>query len=66
MFNLTGIPGGKAGSVRVEVNFEIDTDGVLSVSAVDTKTKRSQSIEVTGHSGLSTEEMERASARVSG
>ncbi len=63
MFNLTGIPRRKAGEPRVEVSFDIDTDGILHVSAVDTKTGLSQSIVITGHSGLSQEELERATAR---
>jgi len=66
MFNLTGIPRQGAGEARIEVSFDIDTDGILHVSAVDVKTGKSQSIVVTGHSGLSAEELERATARARG
>ncbi len=60
MFNLTGIPQANAGSPRIEVSFEIDTDGIVNVSAKDLKTGTSQSITVEGHSGLSSEELQRA------
>ncbi len=60
MFNLTGIPHAPAGAPRIEVSFEIDTDGIVSVSAKDLKTNVSQSITVEGTSGLSEEELRRA------
>ena len=62
-FNLTGIPPAPAGSPRIEVAFEIDTDGIVSVSARDLKTNKTQSITVEGTSGLSDEELQRAIAR---
>lgn len=63
MFNLTGIPPAPAGAPRIEVSFEIDTDGIVSVSAKDLKTNVSQSITVEGTSGLSDEELQRAIQR---
>ncbi|MBA2664635.1 MAG: molecular chaperone DnaK [Bradymonadaceae bacterium] len=63
MFNLTGIPQAPAGTPRIEVTFEIDTDGIVSVSAKDLKTNVSQTITVEGHSGLSDEELARAIQR---
>ncbi len=62
-FNLTGIPAAPAGGPRIEVAFEIDTDGIVSVSARDLKTNKSQSITVEGTSGLSDEELSRAVTR---
>jgi molecular chaperone DnaK len=63
MFNLTGIPAAPAGGPRIEVSFEIDTDGIVSVRAKDLKTDRTQSITVEGTSGLSDEELQRAVSR---
>jgi len=63
MFNLTGIPNAPAGKPRIEVTFDIDTDGIVNVSAKDLKTDREQSITVEGHSGLSEEELQRATER---
>ncbi len=63
MFNLTGIPPAPAGGPRIEVSFEIDTDGIVSVHAKDLKTNKSQSITVEGTSGLSEEELTRAVGR---
>ncbi len=63
MFNLTGISPAPAGKPRIEVTFEIDTDGIVDVSAKDLNTGASQSITVEGHSGLSSEELQRAMKR---
>ncbi len=63
MFNLTGIAPATAGKPRIEVTFEIDTDGIVDVSAKDLSTNSSQSITVEGHSGLSNEELQRAMER---
>ncbi len=63
MFNLTGIPPQTKGKPRIEVAFEIDTDGIVNVSAKDLNTDQSQSITVEGHSGLSDEELQRAMKR---
>ncbi|MAG33570.1 MAG: molecular chaperone DnaK [Deltaproteobacteria bacterium] len=58
-FELVGIPPAPRGVPQIEVTFGIDTDGVVSVSAKDLGTGRSQTIEVTASSGLSEEEVER-------
>ncbi|MBN1945067.1 MAG: molecular chaperone DnaK [Bradymonadales bacterium] len=63
-FNLTGIPQAAAGTPRIEVAFDIDTDGILNVSAQDMKTKKSQSIVITNAHGLSSEEFYTAKDRV--
>jgi molecular chaperone DnaK len=63
MFNLTGIPNAPAGKPRIEVAFEIDTDGIVNVSARDLNSDREQSITVEGTSGLSQEELQRAQKR---
>ena len=63
MFNLTGIPNAPAGKPRIEVMFDIDTDGIVDVSARDLNTDKAQSITVEGHSGLSEEELQRAQQR---
>jgi molecular chaperone DnaK len=57
-FELVGIPPAPRGVPQIEVTFAIDTDGVVSVSAKDLGTGRSQSIEVTASSGLSEEQVE--------
>jgi molecular chaperone DnaK len=58
-FELVGIPPAPRGVPQIEVSFAIDTDGVVSVSAKDLGTGKSQSIEVTASSGLSEEEVDR-------
>jgi molecular chaperone DnaK len=58
-FELIGIPPAPRGVPQIEVTFAIDTDGVVSVSAKDLGTGRSQSIEVTASSGLSGDEVDR-------
>jgi molecular chaperone DnaK len=63
-FNLTGIPPAKAGKPRVEVSFDIDTDGIVHVSAQDADTKKSHSILIENAHGLSRAEFETAASRV--
>ena len=58
-FELVGIPPAPRGVPQIEVTFAIDTDGVVSVSAKDLGTGKSQTIQVTASSGLSEEEVER-------
>jgi molecular chaperone DnaK len=58
-FELIGIPPAPRGVPQIEVSFAIDTDGVVSVSAKDLGTGKSQGIEVTASSGLSEAEVER-------
>lgn len=58
-FSLTGIPLAPRGVPRIEVSFDIDANGILSVSAKDKATNKEQSIKITHSSGLSKEEIER-------
>jgi molecular chaperone DnaK len=57
-FELVGIPPAPRGVPQVEVGFDIDTDGIVSVSAQDLGTGKSQQIRVTASSGLSEQEIE--------
>ncbi len=58
-FELVGIPPAPRGVPQIEVSFEIDTDGVVNVSAKDLGTGKSQKIEVTASGGLSGDEISR-------
>jgi molecular chaperone DnaK len=58
-FELTGIPPAPRGVPKIEVAFDIDADGVLSVSARDHGTSRQQTITVSPTTGLSEEDIER-------
>ena len=57
-FQLTGIPPAPRGIPQIEVTFDIDANGILSVSAKDLGTGKEQRIEIKGGSGLSEEEVE--------
>ncbi len=57
-FDLTDIPPSPRGMPQIEVEFTIDANGILSVSATDKATGKSQNIEIKGSSGLSDEEVE--------
>jgi molecular chaperone HscA len=57
-FRLSGIPPMPAGLARVEVRFEVNADGILSVSARELSTGVSQSITVKPTHGLTDEEIE--------
>ncbi|MCH7847602.1 MAG: molecular chaperone DnaK [Planctomycetes bacterium] len=57
-FDLTGIAPALRGLPQIEVEFSIDANGILNVSATDKATGQSQSIEITGSTGLSAEEIE--------
>lgn len=58
-FNLDGIPPAPRGVPQVEVMFDIDANGILSVHAKDKASGKTQSIRITGSTGLSKEEIER-------
>ncbi len=58
-FQLTGLPAAPRGVPQIKVTFNIDTNGILSVSAVDQATGKEQSIRITGSSGLSDDEIDR-------
>ncbi|HET9622173.1 MAG TPA: Hsp70 family protein, partial [Kofleriaceae bacterium] len=59
VFELTGIPPAPRGVPKIEVAFDIDADGVLSVSARDHGTGRQQKVTVTPTTGLSEHDIER-------
>ena len=56
-FQLTGIPPAPRGVPQVEVAFDIDANGILSVSAKDLGTGKEQKIEIKAGSGLSEDEI---------
>jgi len=58
-FELTGIPPAPRGVPKIEVAFDIDADGVLSVNARDHGTGRTHNVIVTPTTGLSEEDIER-------
>jgi molecular chaperone DnaK len=58
-FQLTGIPPAPRGIPQVEVAFDIDANGILSVSAKDLGTGKEQKIEIKAGSGLSEDEIKR-------
>jgi len=58
-FDLTGIPPAPRGVPQVEVEFSIDANGILNVSATDKASGKKQEIKITGSSGLSKDEVDR-------
>lgn len=58
-FNLDGIPPAPRGMPQVEVTFDIDANGILTVKAKDKTTNKEQSIRIEGSSGLSETEIEK-------
>ncbi|HHH20709.1 MAG TPA: molecular chaperone DnaK, partial [Nitratifractor sp.] len=59
MFELSGISPAPRGVPQIEVTFDIDANGILTVTAQDKATGKSQEIKITGSSGLSEEEIEK-------
>ena len=59
LFNLDGIAPAPRGIPQIEVTFDIDANGILSVSAVDKATGKEQKITIEASTGLSDEEIER-------
>ena len=57
-FDLTDIPSAPRGVPQIEVNFDIDANGILNVSAKDKATGKEQSIVIKASSGLSDDEIE--------
>jgi molecular chaperone DnaK len=57
-FQLTGIPPAPRGVPQIEVTFDIDANGILSVSAKDLGTGKEQKIEIKGGSGLDESEVD--------
>ncbi|MBI5457234.1 molecular chaperone DnaK [Candidatus Kaiserbacteria bacterium] len=58
-FNLDGIPPAPRGMPQVEVSFDIDANGILTVKAKDKSTNKEQSIRIEGSSGLSEADIEK-------
>jgi molecular chaperone DnaK len=58
-FILDGIPPAPRGVPQIEVTFDIDANGILSVNAKDKASSRQQSIRIEGSGGLKKEEIER-------
>jgi L1 cell adhesion molecule like protein len=58
-FRLDGIPSAPRGVPQIEVKFDIDANGILSVSAADKGTGKVADIKITGASTLSEDEVER-------
>ncbi|MBW1734500.1 MAG: molecular chaperone DnaK [Deltaproteobacteria bacterium] len=56
-FQLVGIPPAPRGMPQIEVTFDIDANGIVSVSAKDMGTGKEQTIKITASSGLSEEEI---------
>ncbi|TDH60490.1 molecular chaperone DnaK [Dankookia rubra] len=58
-FNLVGIPPAPRGMPQIEVTFDIDANGIVSVSAKDKATGKEQQIKIQASGGLSEREIER-------
>merc|ERR1719440_2351977 len=58
-FRLDGIPSAPRGVPQIEVKFDIDANGILSVEACDKGTGKKQDIKITGASTLSSDEVDR-------
>jgi len=58
-FDLTGIPPAPRGMPKIDVEFAIDANGILNVSATDQATGKKQEIKITGSSGLSKDDIEK-------
>jgi len=58
-FQLTGIPSAPRGMPQIEVTFDIDANGILSVSAKDKGTGKEQSIKITASTKLAKDEIEK-------
>ncbi len=61
-FDLADIPPAPRGMPQIEVEFNIDANGILSVKAKDKATSKEQSIKIEGSSGLSDEEIKKMQA----
>ncbi|NOX84704.1 MAG: molecular chaperone DnaK [Chlorobi bacterium] len=61
-FHLDGIPPAPRGVPQIEVTFDIDSNGILNVSAKDKATGKSQSIRIEASSGLTEDEIKKMKA----
>lgn len=60
MFNLEGIPNMRRWEPKIEVTFDIDANGILSVSAKEQSTGKEQKVTIQGATGISDEEIAKA------
>jgi len=60
MFNLEGIPNMRRGEPKIEVTFDIDANGILSVSAKEQSTGKEQKVTIQWATGISDEEIAKA------
>jgi molecular chaperone DnaK len=58
-FELSGIPPAPRGVPKIEVSFEIDANGILSVNAKDLATNKSKDVRIVAGSGLTEDEVDR-------
>jgi molecular chaperone DnaK len=58
-FALDGIPPAQRGVPQIEVTFDIDSNGILSVKALDKATNKEQKITITGSSNINNDELEK-------
>ncbi len=58
-FTLDGIPPASRGVPQVEVTFDVDANGILTVKAKEKATGKEQTIKITGSTGLAKEDIER-------
>jgi molecular chaperone DnaK len=58
-FELVGIPPAPRGVPQIDVSFEVDSNGIVSVAATDKMTGLEQAVQITPSSGLSPDEIER-------
>jgi molecular chaperone DnaK len=58
-FTLDGVPPAPRGVPQIEVTFDLDANGILTVTAKDKATGKTQSITISGSTGLSKEEIEK-------
>ena len=58
-FEMVGIPAASRGTPQIEVSFDIDANGILSVTARDLGTGKEQAIKITAKSGLTEDEINR-------
>jgi molecular chaperone DnaK len=65
-FELVGIPPGPRGVPQIDVSFEVDASGIVSVSAQDKATGREQQMRITPTSGLAPDEIEQLLAEAEG
>ncbi|KND49638.1 MAG: chaperone protein DnaK [Parcubacteria bacterium C7867-008] len=61
-FNLEGIPPAPRGMPQIEVTFDVDSNGILTVKAKEKTTGKEQSIRIEGSTGLSKEDIEKMKA----